>query len=128
MYAAGIPGKWNVTDNLSIYLGTDLFDGMSGNTWDVSHSRINIRQNTQWNGSTFVPDTNECVIASLVHDLLFPFIYASIEKEGRAPYIYHANKIYYRICYAQGMLRFRAKIRYYGLKLFGPVYAYLKGW
>jgi hypothetical protein len=118
---------WITVQDIRIDLYDTMFDSFMGDGWSIHGRHLYVCSGVEWNGSTGVPDTRACALASLVHDLIYAFLeYGYLqEKPGwceRRVYYYYANKLYYKICHYQGMLRLQAKIRYYGLKLLSPVY------
>lgn len=122
-FAIGEPGHWTTKCQMLIKLPTKRFSGLSGTGFRVTDNLLRVEQGMEWDGSTAVPDTDACLLASLVHDLLCAGILDSghgIWWRWRARR--DADTLYTAINKAQGMWSIRAYIRWTGLRLFGWTY------
>jgi len=122
-FAVGVPGDWKAAIPLAIDLHTNDFDSLHGTGWEVDCGILFVEAGVRWDGSTVVADTDECLLASLVHDLLCTGILTagwSVWHRWRARRA--ADGLYTEICEAQGMSTVRAETRWVGLRLFGWIY------
>ncbi len=79
----------------------------------TSEGLLTLYKNYQWNGSTFVQDTNMCMRSSAFHDALCRLISKNIIPIS---FKINADKLYYNLCRDDGMSWIQAKIRYIGLR------------
>ena len=89
-----------------------------------SQNYLTIKKGYAWDGSTAVPDTKACMRASLVHDALY-----ALMREGKLDFKHrdYADQMYRDMCIEDGMWRWHANLRYWGLKHFAGKYAKPKG-
>ena len=86
-------------------------------------SKLVISKGYAWDGSTVVMDTKACMRASCVHDSLYQLM-----REGKLDFKYrdYADRLYRDISIEDGMWRWHANLRYWGLKHFAGKYAKAK--
>ena len=127
---AGSKHKYEVTENYihQCDLGErHLFiygkDGKLYVAYDPFTKQLVIFKGYRWDGSTGVIDFLACRRASAVHDALYQLM-----KEGKLDFKYrdYADQLYRDISIEDGMWRWHANLRYWGLKHFAGKYAKAK--
>lgn len=124
VFAAGYPRDYRTIAPLAIRLHTHAYDGLSSpKGYAVRDGVLYVDKGVWWDGSTVVLDTRECLLSSLIHDLLCDLIdNAPWSRWKKWRYRRIADTIYADVNKEQGMSAIRAEVRWLGLRLFGPVY------
>jgi hypothetical protein len=124
-WARGKPGSWRTILPLAIELGDRIYDGLHGVGWEVAGGVLLVDIGVIWDGSSVVADTDGCLLASLIHDLLCDGIMrADWSAWHRWRVRRAADGLYSRVADVQGMSTARAEVRWLGLRLFGWAYKY----
>ncbi len=89
----------------------------------LSGGLLEIHSGYRWNGSNVVFDTRACMRASCVHDVGYQLM-----QLGKLDISYrdYFDQMYRDMCIEDGMWRWHANIRYWGLKHFAGKYAKAK--
>jgi hypothetical protein len=108
-------GKLRLLEKMSARVGIKC-QGVNTAEYVLSNDgAITVRPGFEWDGSTFVRDTQACTRASLFHDVLCLMI-----KRGELPKQQRkrADLLYRRWCIEDGMPRHEANFRYLGLSIY----------
>lgn len=108
--------KYQLIDNFSIKLPFKSSKVIDINWVNFSGYILIIRKGYCWDGATCAIDTNDFMIASLVHDALYQLI-----RAGKLDMCYriHADSEMKRLCLKAGMSRFRAFYTHSLVRLLG---------
>ena len=88
-----------------------------------TYGELIIKKGYAWDGSTVVMDTKACMRASLVHDSLYQLMREGLLHISHRDY---ADRRYRDMCIEDGMWKWHANLRYWGLKHFAGKYAKAK--
>lgn len=121
--AEGEAGNWHVVDIMTIDLQCMDFAGMWCNEVTIYDNILVLSVDYSWNGSNVVPDVEQCILASAIHDALYAVLHRTpMHFFKRWKLRRKADKIYVKVCKAQGMWSMRASIRFFGLRLASPYF------
>ena len=97
--------------------------GNDGGIYALYSILLSIFPRYRWNGSNVVFDTKACMRASCVHDVGYQFM-----QSGQLDISYrdYLDQMYRDMCIEDGMWRWHANLRYWGLKHFAGKYAKAK--
>lgn len=125
-------GGYQYTVSVRIVLGTHAFDGMDTGTAYalLADGYLYIEAGYWWDGSTGALNLSSCRLASSIHDVLCAALTNAFRHRDIGIFEYwrlrrRADELYARVCVAQGMWGIWAGIRYIGLRIGGPVLAFL---
>lgn len=105
----GLPIEFTTT------FGNQYLFVLKGGSW------VQVRESYAWDGASFFPDFANCLIPSLIHDVLYQLL-----REGKAGNVTRsiADEIFYRACRRCGVSWITARIMWVGVRLFGRRFSY----